>query len=137
MHKGIKISIVHDNKIFREGLRFFIEDNTDWSILHETSSGVEFLKLQLKEFPDVVLMDINMPEREAFSLTYDFLSKYTQYNIKVIGLTMYANDLHIKKYMEAGISGCLLKKDIYKHLQEAVEEVINDRFYFGSCAYNK
>ncbi|MCW3787811.1 response regulator [Plebeiibacterium sediminum] len=137
MIKGIKISIVHDNRIFREGLRFFIEDQTDWCILHETGSGAEFMKLQINEFPDVVLMDINKPDKEGFNLATDFFSKYAQYNIKVIGLTMYANDSHIKSCKEAGISGCLLKKDIYKHLPEAVEEVINNKFYFTSCIQTK
>ncbi len=132
MNKGIKVSIVDDNKIFRDGLRFFIENNTEWQLLHEVSSGTEFLNLNMKDFPDVVLMDINMPGRNGFESTFDFMAIHARFNIKVIVLTMYLNDFKIKSFLDAGISGCLLKKDVYKHLSEAVDTVVNDGIYFKS-----
>ncbi len=137
MNKGVKISIVDDNKIFREGLRFFIENNTDWKILHEVSSGTEFVDLDIKDFPDVVLMDINMPGRNGLESTFDFMVKHVRFDIKVIALTMYLDDFHIKSFINAGISGCILKRDVYNQLSEAVDTVLNRGVYFKTFINNK
>jgi len=130
MNNEVKVSIVDDNEIFRDGLRFFIENNTEWQILHEVSSGNEFVNLSMDEFPDIVLMDINMPGRDGFETTYKFMLKHARFDIKVIALTMYMNDFQMKSFMKAGISGCILKKDVYQHLIEAVETVLHKGVYF-------
>ncbi len=137
MNKGVKISIVDDNEIFRDGLRFFIENNTDWKIIHEVSSGTEFVNLNIKDFPDVVLMDINMPGRNGLESTFDFMVKHARFDIKVIALTMYLDDFHIKSFINAGISGCILKRDVYNQLSEAVDIVLNRGVYFKTFINNK
>ncbi len=137
MNKGVKISIVDDNKIFREGLRFFIENNTEWQILHEVSSGTEFVNLNMSDFPDIVLMDINTPGRNGFESTFDFMAKHLRFDIKVIALTMYLNDFQKISFLNAGISGCILKKDVYHELSEAVETVLNKGVYFKMFVNNK
>jgi len=132
MRSGLKISIVDDNKIFRDGLRFFIENNTDWEIICEASSGIEFIEKECDDFPDIVLMDINMPGLNGIDSTFQYISKHSRFHIKVIALTMYAHDFHIQSFMEAGIKGCILKKDVYAELKVAVEKVMKNGVYYSS-----
>ncbi len=131
MNKGYRVSIVDDNKVFRDGLRFFIETQTNWEILQEASSGIEFLEAERSDFPDIVFMDINMPLLNGMKTIQEFFAKYARYNVKVIGITMYSSEYQLQSLIEAGFSACVLKKDVYNCLKLAVDKVMSNGMYFN------
>lgn len=130
MSEQLKVSIVDDNRFFRDGLRFFIETQTNWTILHEKSSGLDLLKTQIDELPDVVFMDINMPGLNGMETLKRFYSNPKCADVKTIALTMYSDKYHKQSLIEANFSACILKRDVYKELKHAVEAIINGELYF-------
>ena len=136
MNSRYKVSIVDDNKAFRDGLRFFIENQTDWEIISEESTGVDFLKSELTRLPQIIFIDINMPLLNGIETVYRFFEKYYRYDIVVIGITMYANDYQVQTLIEAGFKGCILKKDVYRCLKPAVDKIIGGGVYYDGFIRN-
>ncbi|WP_075590547.1 response regulator [Labilibacter marinus] len=131
MSERLKVCIVDDNQYFRDGLRFYIETQTNWDILCEHSSGMEFLKEKKEELPNIVFMDINMPGMNGVETTSRFFENIKDPNVKVIALTMYSSEYHKPTLIEANFSACVLKRDVYKELKSAVDNVINGELYFN------
>ncbi len=130
MNKRLKIIIVDDNTRFREGLRFFIENHTNWIIIQEEASGMDFLQRDFSQLPDIIFIDLNMPIINGVDTIYKFFSKHASLPIKVIATTMYRDEFQLQKLIEVGFSGFVLKKDIYNNLTEAVEKVMQGGVYF-------
>jgi len=130
MTKKLKVVIIDDNDIFREGLRFFIENKTDWEIIQEETSGGEFLKQNYKQQADVILLDINMLKLNGIDTVVQYFDKNAPTPTKVLAITSHLSDFQLQRLIVAGFSGYILKKDIYKYLKEAVEQVIEGRVYF-------
>ncbi len=130
MSRRLKIIIVDDNSTFREGLRFFIENHTNWIVIQEESSGIDFLQKGFTQLPDIILMDINMPIMNGVETIYQFFSIHAPSPIKVIATTMHIDEFRLQKLIEVGFSGFLLKKDIYNYLKEAADKVMQGGVYF-------
>lgn len=130
MKKELKVIIIDNNSRFREGLRFFIDNHTNWIIIQEESSGIEFLQNGYTQLPDIILIDLNMPQINGTETIYQFFSKNASLPIKVIATTMHGDEFQLQKLIEVGFSGFVLKKDIYKYLHEAVEKVMQGGVYF-------
>lgn len=130
MSGSLKISIIDDNKFFREGLRFLIESETNWKIVHEEDSGVKLIEKGFIVTPNIVLMDINMPKLNGIDTTFRLLNTYSRGQIKVIAITLHADKYDLEALIKAGFKGCILKKDVYSDLIKAVEQVMDNRVYF-------
>ncbi|HWI90449.1 MAG TPA: response regulator transcription factor, partial [Flavisolibacter sp.] len=83
----IKVIIADDQSLVRESLRLVLEQEPDISIIAEAVNGKEVIDAVIKEKPDVVVTDIQMPEMGGVELTRTLQSVYPE--IKIIGLTMY------------------------------------------------
>jgi DNA-binding NarL/FixJ family response regulator len=125
----IKIAIVDDHDLFREGIRLVLGQIENFEVMFDTSSGVLFLEFLQNSFPDVVLMDINMPvingvetTRKAIELNPD---------LKVIALTMFSDTTHYTQMINAGIKGFILKKSNKYELQQAINAVYSGGNYFS------
>ncbi len=130
MKKRLKTIIIDDNDIFRDGLRFFIDNKTDWDVVQEVSSGVDFLKSSYAECADIILIDINMPVLNGVETIVQFFIQNFPSRTKVLAITAHLGNFQLQKLIEAGFSGYLLKKDIYKYLKEAVAQVVEGSVYF-------
>lgn len=129
MKNNIKIIIVDDHQFFRSALKLFLSSNSKYQVIAEASNGKEFLKLIEKEVPDVVLMDINMPEMNGIEATRKAM-EYYGHNIKIIAVTLLEDFLYLKEMIEAGASGFLNKNDVEEHLESSIKAVMNNKFYF-------
>jgi DNA-binding NarL/FixJ family response regulator len=134
MGDPLKICIVDDNRFFRDGLRFFIESETNWRVVQEESSGTALLKRGFMAPPDIVLMDINMPGLNGIDTTFKLLNDHPKANTKVIAVTMYADHYFLETLIGAGFKGCILKKNVYKELRDAVRKIQAGRLYFKDQA---
>lgn len=119
MKKDIQILLVDDHEVVRDGLRHMLEQEEDMEVVSDCSSAEEALFLTEITSPNIILMDIKMPDVNGIELTRRLLEK--QPSCKVIMLTLY--DEYVADAMEAGAVGYLLKDIKRVELTEAIRQV--------------
>jgi DNA-binding NarL/FixJ family response regulator len=127
--KPINLAIADDHKIFRNGLKATLEDCPDFNLLIEASNGKELIGQLATHTPDVILMDIKMPEMDGMQTTAYIQQHFKQ--VKVLALSMHNEDKYIVDMMKAGASGYLLKNAEPEEIIEAILTVYNKGFYFN------
>lgn len=125
----ISICIVDDHALLRDGLRFLLSKYTRMGPVLEASGGDAFIKMLDHTVPDVVLMDISMPDMSGIETTRKALRLNP--GLKVIALSMYADECYYRDMIEAGACGFLLKNSRINEVQNAILEVVNGRNYFS------
>jgi len=125
----INLAIADDHKIFREGLKATLEDCADLNILFEAGNGIELVKQLAFKNPDVVLMDIKMPEMDGMQATAYIQQNFS--HVKVLALSMFNEDKYILDMMKAGASGYLLKNAEPQEIIDAVFMVHKKGYYFN------
>src|SRR5574338_583978 len=125
----IKVAIADDHKIFRDGIRMALKDKDYLKILWEAEDGKDLMhKLKLK-LPDVILMDIRMPEIDGINAISMIRKEYE--DVKIIVLTMYDDQQMISKMMEMGANAYLTKTTDPDEIYEAILTCMNEDFYFN------
>lgn len=127
--KPINLAIADDHKIFRNGLKATLEDCADLNLIIEASNGKELIGQLATRTPDVILMDIKMPEMDGMQTTAHIHQNFK--DIKVLALSMHNEDKYIVDMMKAGASGYLLKNAEPEEIIEAITTVHNKGFYFN------
>ena len=125
----IKLGIIDDHKIFRNGLKATLEDCEDLDLILEASNGKELVGLLTDKLPDVLLMDIKMPEMDGIQ-TATYVHQHYKH-IKILALSMFNEDKYIVDMMKAGASGYLLKNAEPEEIIEAISTVYHKGFYFN------
>ena len=127
--KKIKVFLVDDHKLFRNGLSLLLEGEKDIIVCGEAENGKQFCDAIQKEVPDIVLMDIEMPEMDGFETTELICGKYP--DLKVIALTMFGEEQYYLKMIEAGAKGFLLKNSDIEEVIKAIKTVYEGGTYFN------
>jgi DNA-binding NarL/FixJ family response regulator len=118
----IKIAVVDDHKLFREGLVSLLSKSNDqFKVVWEACDGKEFLVKLKTEFPDIVLMDISMPEMDGIEATITAISKYPE--IRIIALSMYGEKEYYLKMIQAGVNGFLRKDSDIDEVVKTITKV--------------
>ena len=121
MEKNIRILIVDDHAIVREGLRGLIEVEPDMELAGEASSGVEGVEKALALRPDVILMDLLMPEKDGVTAIKEIKANWQE--ARVLVLTSFLEDDKVFPAIESGALGYLLKDTQPDELLEAIRAV--------------
>jgi hypothetical protein len=125
----IKLAIADDHKIFRDGIKMALSDKVNLKMLWEAEDGKDMMhKISIK-MPDVLLMDIRMPEIDGINAIQMIRKEYEE--IKIIVLTMYDDQQMISKMMEMGANAYLTKTTDPEEIYEAILTCMNDDFYFN------
>jgi DNA-binding NarL/FixJ family response regulator len=125
----IKVAIADDHKIFRDGIKMALRDKEYLKIIWEAEDGRDLMhKLKLK-LPDVILMDIRMPEIDGINAIGLIRKEYEA--IRIIVLTMYDDQEMITKMMEMGANAYLTKTTDPEEIYQAILTCMNDDFYFN------
>ncbi len=117
----LNILIVDDQRLMREGLRTLLELEPDFRVVAEAANGVQALAAYARHRPDVVLMDIRMPEMDGVEATRRLLAAHPQ--AKVLILTTFDDDAYVWEGLRAGALGYLLKDASREALATAVRTV--------------
>jgi len=131
----INIIIVDDHSLFRNGMKLLLSSTGNFNVLAEASNGKEFLQLLETMQPDVVLMDIDMPEMGGIEATTKAMEKNA--DLKIVCLSMYGEEEYYYKMIEAGVSGFLLKNSDINEVKTAITSVHEGgKFFSQELLYN-
>lgn len=126
---SIKLAIADDHKIFRDGIRMALKPREHLKILWEADDGKDMMhKLRIK-IPDVLLMDIRMPEIDGINAIQLIRKEYE--HLKIIILSMYDDKEIITKMMEFGANAYLTKTTEADEIYKAIISCVNEEFYFN------
>jgi DNA-binding NarL/FixJ family response regulator len=134
MAKKIKIIIAEDHALYRDGLKTMLGLHDKFEIIAEAVNGVELIKLFEFLRPDVVLMDINMPEVNGIEAT-KFVAEHFK-DTKVIAITMNDEKSSIMDMMDAGANGYVLKSEDKEEIIKAIYTVLNGDDYYSKNVEN-
>ncbi|MGE5518874.1 MAG: response regulator [Candidatus Dadabacteria bacterium] len=125
----IKVAIADDHKIFRDGIKMALKDRDYLKILWEAEDGKDLMHKVKIKMPDVLLMDIRMPELDGINAISILRKEYEE--LKIIVLTMYDDQEMITKMMEIGANAYLTKTTDPDEIYQAIITCMNDDFYFN------
>jgi DNA-binding NarL/FixJ family response regulator len=127
--KKIRILIADDHGIVRKGLRLQLEQHSNFEVVGEATEGREAVRMAEELSPDVVIMDIAMPNLNGIQATTQLVKKNPQ--ISVIILSMYSDETYLMRTLAAGAKGYLLKDSADVDLHRAVEVVAQGKPFFS------
>ena len=128
---SIRTFLVDDHGIIRDGLRLLLETHKDITVVGNAINGRQAVQEIVKTKPDIVVMDIAMPDLNGIEATRQICNLHPE--IKVIILSMYFSYEHINRAIQAGASGYLLKESVGQEVIDAVLAVAQGQRYFSKA----
>lgn len=127
--KAVKILLADDHGVVRKGLRFLLEQQSGMAVLGEVGNGREAIKAASELVPDVIIMDIAMPQLNGIEATAHIVKRNPE--IGIIILSMHADESYLLRALAAGAKGYLLKDSAETDLVRAVQVVGSKRPFFS------
>lgn len=134
MPDSLRILIVDDHEIVREGLRTILERHPGWIVCGEAATGRQALAEAIRLRPDVVLMDISMPELNGLDATPQILEKVP--TAKILILSAHDSERLVRQMLASGARGYMLKTDAGRDLTTAVQALADGRLFFTASVSN-
>lgn len=126
---AIKVLLADDHGVVRKGLRFLIEQEQDITVTGEANDGREAVRLARDLQPDVIVMDIAMPQLNGIDATAQALKASPASGVLI--LSMHNDESYILRSLEAGARGYILKDNAEEHLVEAIRAVAQGKPFFS------
>ncbi|MEA3207117.1 MAG: hypothetical protein QOE70_174 [Chthoniobacter sp.] len=126
----LKLLLVDDHEVVRRGMAALIESHRDWRIVGEAGDGRRAVQLAEEHQPDVVVMDIGMPELNGFEAARQILKAVL--GVEILILSMHESEELVREVIDAGARGYVLKSDAGRHLVAAVESLARGQPFFTS-----
>jgi DNA-binding NarL/FixJ family response regulator len=130
MAEKIKVFIVDDHDIFRDGIKLLLSSSDVAEVVGEACNGKEYLDNAEKVKADVVLMDISMPVLDGIETTKQAHQKNP--NLKILALTMFGEEKYYYQMIQSGVKGFILKSAGINELLKGITEVSKGHSYFSS-----
>lgn len=131
-----KVALVDDHELLRSGLVGIINAIEGFEVMFEASNGKEFIeKVQKSSPPDIVLLDITMPDMDGYETAAWIKQKLP--SIKVLVLSMLTHDMAIIRMLKNGVKGYILKDSKPETFKQAMESIKNNDFYVNELVRNK
>ena len=126
---SIKILVADNHGIVRQGIRALIEKHSDMEVVGEAENGLMTVEMTRKLRPDVVLMDVTMPELNGIEATRQIKSELP--DVKVLALSVHARREFVHDMIKAGVSGYMLKECVFNDLVQAINVVVAGQSYLS------
>jgi two-component system response regulator NreC len=126
---SIKVLIADDHQIVRDGLRSMLEKEPWIKVVGEAEEGRTTLRLARELAPDVIIMDVSMPDLNGIEATRQIVAEFP--TIKVIALSMHNDRRFVLNMIKAGAKGYLLKDSAFKELAKAIKVVVSNQTYLS------
>ena len=134
--KNIQVAVADDHSLLRSALATLINSFPGYNVAIEADNGRDLIeKISKSALPDIVLLDISMPEMDGFKTTQWLHKKYPQ--IKVLALSMLSDERSIIKIFRVGAKGYLLKNTDPEELKTALDSVMNKNVYLSEYVSGK
>ena len=125
----IRILIADDHKIFREGLRTLLRSRDDIEVIGEADNGRTVVSLASQLEPDIVIMDVAMPDLNGIEATRQITT--TRADAKVLALSMHSDSRFVTRMLQAGAHGYLLKDCAFEELTLAIDTIVTEGVYLS------
>jgi DNA-binding NarL/FixJ family response regulator len=125
----VRVLLVDDHRIVREGLRGLLERRTDLKVVGEAADGEAAIALAREVSPDVVILDVSMPRMNGVEATRRILAERP--GVKVLALSMHPDRRYVIEMLKAGASGYMLKDSAFDELIRAIESLMAGRSYLS------
>ena len=125
----IRIVLCDDHQIIREGLRSLLEKQPDMSVVGEALNGLGAIKLVAEKKPDIVILDIAMPEMNGIATARRIFMDNPK--VKVLALSMHSDHHFVTEMLEAGASGYMLKDSAFGELTNAIRTIISGGLFIS------
>ena len=130
----LRILLADDHDIVRRGLKDLLEQHVGWQVCAEASNGREAVELALQLHPDIVVMDVAMPELNGIEATRRLVAANA--HAKVIALSMHKDSVYVREILRAGARGYLLKDSGAGDLVTAIRAVAGGESYLSPAVSN-
>ena len=130
----IKIILADNHPIIRQGLAILLDGEEDMQVVAEAEDCGSTLRLIQELAPEVVIMDISMPDLNGVEATRQILTQYPW--VKVIALSMHSDSLFVLNMLNAGAAGYLLKDCALEELVHAIRTVVTRKIYLSASLSN-
>jgi len=130
MQGRYSLLIADDHKILREGLKKLIEDQSDMEVVGEANNGREAISIINKTNPNVVIMDVSMPDMNGMEATKQIVKDFP--HIKVVALSMHIEKQFVEGMFAAGALAYILKDCASEELVKAIRTVVKNKIYISA-----
>jgi DNA-binding NarL/FixJ family response regulator len=128
----VKVLISDDHAMIRDGVRSLIKQNKELIVVGEAQSGKETLEKFLELKPDLLILDISMPDLNGMEVSKEILSQNP--TAKIVILSMYDDEDYISRCIEYGVKGYVVKNESGVELDYAIKAVLQGKNYFSRQA---
>jgi two-component system response regulator NreC len=126
---NLRILVADDHTLFRQGLRRVLEEQRGWDVVAEAGDGAEAVRCALELEPHVVILDIAMPRLNGVEATRQITRRLPA--VRVLILSMYADELYVTQTLQAGAHGFMLKDSADADLVRAVTDLARGKSFFS------
>ena len=126
---SVRILLADDHGIIRQGLHSLLDKQPDMEVVAEAEDGRRALDLVQELLPDIVIMDVTMPNLNGVDATRQIVDRFPE--VKVIALSIHSNRRFVADMLKAGASGYILKECLFDELIRAIRTVTTDSIYLS------
>jgi len=126
---SIRILLADDHKITRQGLRSLLDKQSDMEVVAEAEEGRTTVRLVRELLPDVVIMDVSMPDLNGVEAARQITREFG--NVRIVALSMHSDSLFVTEMLKSGASGYLLKDCAFEELARAIRTVVAGKTYLS------
>ena len=126
-----RIVLADDHVLMRQGLKKILGEKEEFTVVGEAGDGLELLALIEKTDPDMVMLDVNMPNLSGFDAAIEIRKAHP--DIKILIFTMHKKEEYLSQALAANVDGYLLKENCDTDLFEAINKIRNGKKYISPC----